>query len=107
MNPGENKSAANSRAPPSTLICEQRPQLKRRSRARDYRGLFTSALETRGGPELNRQLTCSRRYWCASRGRALADPLYFGFFAILALNALVIILALAHAMNGLHSGDHN
>ena len=40
-------------------------------------------------------------------GRAVANLLYIGLFAILALNALVVMLALAHAMNGLHSGDHN
>ena len=40
-------------------------------------------------------------------GTAMADLLYIGLFAILALNALVVLLALAHAMNGSHSGDHN
>jgi hypothetical protein len=37
----------------------------------------------------------------------MANLLYIGLFAILALNALVAILALSQAMNGLHSRDHN
>jgi hypothetical protein len=44
MNPGENKSAANSSeeelVPLGTFICERRPKLKRRSSAKDKTGQF-------------------------------------------------------------------
>ena len=51
---------------------------------------------------LNPDLTYRPRYWTlpvSTGDMALADVLYFALFAVLAVNGLVIILAVAHAIN--------
>jgi hypothetical protein len=51
---------------------------------------------------LNPDLTYRPRYWTLTGlngDMAMADVLYFALFAVLGVNGLVIILAVAHAIN--------